>query len=194
MTKPHLTSRIGIRQLELRRQLWPQFGDADLWLRNVRNGFTTIPRTLPLIFQIMDCLSKGKPVSASYFDLWCRAYDECFVVLNRQKEMAFSSGFTGQRAEQTWLNRISILKNLGFISTQPGPSGPMSYALILNPYKVVMEHYQKKAVTADFYNALLVRALEIGANDLTENAEPVPARSPMVPKSPSASPPPAKRS
>jgi len=182
-TRTNLTSKIGIRQLELRHQLWPQFADADLWLRNVRNGFTTVPRTLPIIFQIMDCLSKGKPVSAAYFDLWCRAFDECFVVLNKPKDMAFNSGFTGQRAEQTWQKRISILNNLGFINTQPGPSGPMSYALILNPYKVIKAHHQKKAIPAEFYNTLLVRAVEIGANDLTEeNGEPLPGRPPTVPK------------
>ena len=168
MSKTNLTSRIGIRQLELRQQLWPQVGEAELWLRNIRNGFTTVPRTFPLIFQIMDSLSKGKPVSPAYFDLWCRAFDECFVVLNKPKEIAFNAGFTGQRAEQTWQTRISLLNGLGFINTQPGPSGPMSYALILNPYKVIKGHSKKKEVSTELYNALLVRAIEIGANDLSE--------------------------
>jgi hypothetical protein len=182
-------TRIGIRQLELRQQLWPHYGDTDLWLRTVRNGFTTVPRTMPLIFQIMDYLSKGKPVSAAFFDLWCRAYDECFVVLNRQKEMAFNSGFTGQRAEQTWLGRITTLHDLGFINTQPGPSGPMSYAIILNPYKVIKAHYEKQAIPADLYNALLVRANEIGATDLTEpevNNAPPPRKSRLAPTTPEA--------
>ena len=127
---------------------------------------------MPLIFQIMDYLSKGKPISSTFFDLWCRAYDECFVVLNKPKEMAFSSGFTGQRAEQTWLSRISILSKFGFINTQPGPSGPMSYAIILNPYKVIKTQYEKQSVTPDIYNALLARANEIGADDLLEDEPP----------------------
>ena len=167
-TKQRTPSRIAARQLELRKQLWPQIGNADLWLRNVRNGFTTVPRTMPLIFQIMDNLSKGKPVSSTFFDLWCRGYDECFVVLNKPREMAFSSGFTGQRAEQTWLGRIATLGKFGFINTQPGPSGPMSYAIILNPYKVIKAHYERQLVPHDLYNALLARANEIGADDLIE--------------------------
>jgi hypothetical protein len=165
------TSNISIRQLQLRKELWPQFGSKDLWLRRIRNGFTTIPRTMPLILQTMDSLSKGRPVSSVYLDLWCRAYDECFVVLNRHQEMAFSAGFTGQRAEQTWMSRISILKDLGFIATQPGPSGPLSYAIILNPYKVIKRlHAQQAAgLTADLYNTLLARSIEIGADDLVED-------------------------
>lgn len=177
-----MPTKISIRQLELRKQLWPQYGDDDLWLRTVRNGFTTIPRTLPLIFQIMDYLSKGKPVSATYFDLWCRTYDECFVVLNKPTEMAFNSGFAGQRAIQTWQNRVSMLNKLGFISTQPGLSGPLSYALILNPYKVIKEHYRTQNVPANLYNPLLERAVEIGANDLSE--EKVMAPAPALPLQP----------
>jgi hypothetical protein len=164
-------SKIGIRQIEMRQNLWPQFSDADLWLRKMRDGFTTVPRTMPLMLQIMDTLSKGKPVSTTFFDLWCRAYDECFVVLNKQQEMAFGSGFSGQRAEQTWASRMNILNDFGFINTKPGPSGPMSYAIILNPYKVIKALYLRKEVTEDLYNALLMRAIEIGANDLTEVTE-----------------------
>src|SRR5882672_8579876 len=95
-------SLIALRQLELRKVLWPNAKPEHLWLRAVRDGFTTIPRTLPLIFHVMDAMSKGKPVSSTYFDLWCRAYDECFVTLNKHREMAFHAGFSGQRAEQTW--------------------------------------------------------------------------------------------
>jgi hypothetical protein len=125
---------------------------------------------MPLIFQIMDRLSNGKPVSSTYFDIWCRAYDECFVVLNRHQEMAFGAGFSGQRAEQTWQSRVGILAKWGFIDIKPGPSGPLSYAIVLNPYKVIEWHYgkQKPLITEELYNALLARAIEIGANDLTE--------------------------
>jgi hypothetical protein len=165
-------SKISIRQLELRHQLWPAAKPEHLWLRTVRNGFTTIPRTLPLIFQVMDTMSKGKPVSSTYFDLWCRAFDECFVVLNKPREMAFASGFTGQRAELTWQMRITILRDLNFINTKPGPSGPLSYALIWNPYKVIKKHQEDGKVTEDFYNALLARSLEIGADDLIEQLKP----------------------
>lgn len=124
---------------------------------------------------LMDRLSKGKPVSAVYLELWCRVFDESFVNL-KPREMAFHAGFTGQRAEQTWSERVKILEKLGFIKTQPGQEGILSYAVILNPYKVVKEHYKKKTLGLDSaaYNALLHRASEIGANDLDD---PVPEES-----------------
>ncbi|MHB8523143.1 MAG: hypothetical protein ACYDH9_20655 [Limisphaerales bacterium] len=172
-------SKISERQIQLRRQLWPHLTDADLWLRLRSKGFTTIPRTMPLILRAMDALSKGKPVSPVYLELWCRTFDECFVVLNKPTEMAFGSGFAGQRADQTWLSRVKILSTLGFIDTQPGPSGPVSYAVLLNPYKIIMKHHRLNTpgMTAGLYNALVARANEIGARDLME-PEPVPPTAP----------------
>ena len=122
---------IGQKQLALRNKLWPSIKDEKLWLRKSKTGFTTIPRTMPLIMEIMDSMSNGKPVSTTYLDLWCRAYDECFVTLNKHREMAFHAGYSGQRAEQTWSNRISILTKLNFIDVKAGPSGPFSYALMV---------------------------------------------------------------
>lgn len=160
-------SKIAEQKLQLRSKLWPAIQDSDLWLRKEKTGFTTIPRTLPLMAVIMDSLSVNKPVSSTYFDLWCRAYDECFVTLNRQTEMAFHSGFTGQRAVQTWSERIRKLNSLGFINVIEGPSGPLSYAIILNPYKVVKKLIaaDPDAIRKDLLNALHERSIEIGADD-----------------------------
>ena len=135
---------------------------------------------MPLILRIMDALSKGKPVGPVYLDLWCRAFDECFVVLNKSTEMAFGSGFAGQRAEQTWLSRMKILSSLGFIDTQPGPSGPVSYALLLNPYKVILKHRRLNTpgMTTGLYNDLVARASEIGAGDLLETEPVLPTTQP----------------
>lgn len=123
---------------------------------------------MPLLLGIMDSLSKGKPVSSVYLDLWCRAFDECFVTLNKPREMAFFAGYTGQRAEQTWVTRVKILMNLGFIDVKSGPSGPLSYALIWNPYEVAEAHHRKKTagMRDDLFHALLQRANEIKADDL----------------------------
>lgn len=128
---------------------------------------------MPLILMIMDGMVKGRPVSSAYFDLWCRAFDECFVPFKSPIEMAFSAGFTGQRGEQTWITRIKSLASLGFINLKSGPYGPVSYAVILNPYTVIKEHREKKSasVAEDAYNALLARAAEIGANDLRKSVK-----------------------
>lgn len=161
-------SRIAQRQLKLREQLWPDLDKKKLWLRKERAGFTTVPRTMPLILSIMDSMSKGKPLSSAYLELWCRAHDECLVTLSKQEELAFHSGYTGQRAISTWKDRLRRLAELGFIETKPGPSGDLSYALILNPYQVIKRHHAKKhsGITEAAYNALQQRAIDIGADDL----------------------------
>lgn len=161
-------SNITKKQLALRQTVWPDIEEKQLWLRTERDGFTTIPRTMPIIMAIMDGLSKGKPVGSTYLELWCRAYDECFVTLNNPQELAFHSGFGGQRAVTTWRDRMRILQTLGFIDVQPGPSGELSYALVLNPYRVIKGLHEKKTpgITAELYNALAARAISIGADDL----------------------------
>jgi hypothetical protein len=168
MGKP--LKKIAQRQLELRGKLWPEIEESKLWDRKNSKGYVFSPRAMPIMLSIMDEMSKGKPVSSTYFELWCRAFDENFVSLSKAREMAFHAGFDGQRGERTWRERLRILSDLGFILLKEGPSGPMSYALIPNPYLVIKEHYRNKSsgLTAARYAALLERAVEAGAPDLDD--------------------------
>ncbi|MDE8347525.1 MAG: hypothetical protein POH28_15330 [Acidocella sp.] len=163
------TRTILKRQLEARAKIWPDITGQMLWERNERDGFSTVPRALPLIMNIMDDLAgKGFPIGQTYFEMWCRLYDELFLTLNRPEEMAFFAGFTGQRAVRTWKDRMKRLAALGFIGIKSGPLGEMSYAIVLNPYHVIKRAYLKKEVSEDKYRALVIRANEIGAFDLDD--------------------------
>lgn len=163
------TRTILARQLEARAKIWPDVTNLMLWDRNERDGFSTVPRAMPLIMNIMDGLSdKGFPVGQTYLELWCRLYDELFLTLNRPEEMAFYAGFTGQRAVRTWKDRVKRLADLGFIDLKSGPLGDMSYAIFFNPYHVIKRAYLKGEVQEDKYRALVIRANEIGAFDLDD--------------------------
>ena len=161
-------SKIARQKLALRNSLWPALDGNRLWEREKSDGWLSIPRATPLLMQIMDNLSKGKPVSSTYLDLWCRTYDDSFVIANKHREMAFFSGFTGERAERPWASRMRILADLGFIDIAEGPNGPISYVLLFNPYKVVLKHYRDGSINAAAFNALKQRMIEIGAQDLDE--------------------------
>lgn len=161
-------TRIARQKLSLRGSLWPGLDQGRLWRREKSDGWLSVPRAMPLLMQIMDNLSKGKPVSSTYLDLWCRTYDDSFIVANKSREMAFFSGFTGERAERTWASRMRILAELGFIDIAAGPNGPISYVLIYNPYQVVSKHYRDGNINAATFNALKQRIIEIGAQDLDE--------------------------
>jgi hypothetical protein len=156
--------KIAQRQLELRMKLFPEVGPEWLWSRHLHDGFTTLPRCMPIIMSIMDDLAKGQPVSMTYLELWCRSFDEIFVVLSKPQNTAFHAGFTGQRAERTWRARLKLLADLNFIILKDGPSGPASYALILNPYKIIAHHHEAKTagLRQDKYHALIERAMEVG--------------------------------
>jgi hypothetical protein len=106
--------KIAKRQLELRNRLWPDIPQDWLWSRHTHDGFTTLPKAMPLMMSIMDDLAKGQPVSSTYLELWCRTFDENFVTLSKPREIAFHSGFFGQRAERTWRARLKILSDLHF--------------------------------------------------------------------------------
>lgn len=158
--------KIAQRQLELRQRLWPSITENYIWRRQHHHGFTTIPRTMPLILSIMDDLART-PVAMAYLELWGRAFDEGFVTLSKPREIAFHAGFDGQRGERTWRSKMKALDDLGFIEVAGGPSGAMSYALILNPYLVIRKLHEQGAagLREDKYNALMERAGEIGAED-----------------------------
>ena len=176
---PKPRKKIAKRQLELRNRLWPDVTPEWLWSRHTHDGYTTLPKAMPILMSIMDDLAKGQPASSTYLDLWCRTFDESFVVLSKPREMAFHAGFDGQRAERTWRQRLKLLEDLKFISLREGPSGPASYALIYNPYKVVKWHYDEKTpgLRQDKYHALMERAIEIGDESL---APPTPPPAPTA--------------
>lgn len=160
---------IAKKQLTLRDQLWPD-AQVQLWDRKAHKGFATIPKTLPLILKLMDQLNKRAPLSATYMALWCSTWDNAFVTLSKPADLAHTSGFSGQRAEYTWGTRMLRLQGLGFIALKPGKSGPMSYALILNPHFAIRRLYAAGQIPAGIeatYTALLDLALEVGAKDMT---------------------------
>lgn len=120
----------------------------------------------------MDALSKGKPLSHTYFTLWCWARDAQVVDVLSPTELAFESGFTGQRMESTWRERMRLLEQFGFICTAEGRYGPISHVLILHPYLAVKRLYDEKKAQAERYNALLQRLDDVEQRIWTKRRSP----------------------
>lgn len=156
---------IADRRKRLRDNLWPDLDDEDLWLRQNRVGFTTIPRTFQLIGRILDQeAGKGAPVSATYLTLWCWVFDEGFVEIRTPRELAYESGFSGPRGEATWRARMRKLEELGVIAIKPGLAGDFQYVLMYDPFKAISKLFDGRdhdtAVTS-----LLNRLISVGALD-----------------------------
>ena len=158
---------IAKKQAALRGHLWPDVDDL-LWAPALK-GFTTIPKTMPLILKIMDEMTKGAPVSSTYLTLWCATWNNnSFVALSKSEDMANASGFGGQRGVHTWVTRMKKLRDLHFIDIKAGKSGPMSSAIVFNPHLVIQGHHRHKTpgLTEASYASLIEWALEIGAKDM----------------------------
>jgi hypothetical protein len=177
-------SAIAKKQLTQRELLWPG-AEPWLWHRKANKGFATIPKTMPIILQIMDDLSNGKPVSSTYLGLWCSTWDNSMVSVSRQDDMAHAAGFSGQRASYTWAGRIKILQDLKFIDVKAGKSGPISHVLLWNPHRVIRWHNGQKTpgLVEGKFNALTEKALEVGAGDMFDEP-PAAIAAPVAPPPP----------
>lgn len=168
--KQQITRRSKAKEstLKMRALLWPNLDETTLWNRHSKDGFTTLPRTMPLLIKLINDLSKtvneGKssPAGKAYLVLWCRVWDDSMMVrIDNEAAAAAEAGYTGERNITTWREHMNILKSLGFIDYKEGPGGPYQYVLIFNPYHVVKAN--KTKIQPLTYTTLYQRALEIGA-------------------------------
>jgi hypothetical protein len=167
-TRTRLTraERVVQQLRQLRYVNWPDVGDDQVWSRKRSDGFCTMPRTMPIFLNIMDSLEVGQPLGSTYLTLWARTSDEGVLVIQYPKECAMEAGFKGQRAEGTWIRRMRLLRKHGFIMAKAGPSGEFHYVLILNPFRVVQKLAAADVNLGDYYPALMLRASQVGADDL----------------------------
>ena len=112
---------------------FPDYPGKLLWHRKLNDGYSTIPRTLPLAIQGIDAQSKGQPAGHTLLCLWIRAPDFPFLTIEAPATFAAEAGFDGERAVDTWRRRMRTLRDLGFIDAKKGPTGDFHYVLLLNP-------------------------------------------------------------
>lgn len=173
--------RSNDKQSSMQIKLFPEQDGKEYWdvkQRARTKGYTSMPRTIPLIGAMADLMAgKGKPVSSTYLELWCRCNEQGFVNVSKHSDVSFASGFSGERGVSTWKQRLRKLEALGFISVQSGTAGDIHYVQIWNPYLVVKGHAEAdtEGFSDKHYNAYLDRYYEIGALDLEEKPAVAPA-------------------
>lgn len=193
---------IKSKDIVLRDTYWPDAEDR-MWDRGKMDGYATVPKTLPLAMRAMDELSKGKPLGATYFALWCATWDNGFVRLGRSHDLPYASGFTGPRGVRLWQERMKILESFGFVELRPSGEHKLGLAFLPNPNIVLLRlwHEKMKAGPGPYnppglgglqeatFTAFFERALDVGANDviadharLQKAAAPAPAKPSRKPK------------
>src|SRR5437899_1838412 len=154
------------RRIALRDSLWPG-AQARVWNRITEDGFSTIPRTLPLVGTLIRVLTKDLDASRAYFDLWGRVYDEGFVDVLDEEEFAASCGYpTSGRNVRTWRERIEALVALGLIEVKPKGTKKFGYILLVHPHDAVQrlrKGSRKKEIPDWWWSLFSKRIAEIGA-------------------------------
>lgn len=117
---------------------------------------------LPLIVVLIRDLSNKSDPSSVYWDLWARVFDEGFLAIRNPAELAYSSGYSGQRAVRTWTERMRQLKELGFIDFKPRTGSEIGYVLMLNPITRACQLRAEGKASEVWWNAFVERAEEVG--------------------------------
>ncbi|HEL3221312.1 hypothetical protein [Stenotrophomonas sp. PSU-St7] len=136
--------------------------DAWIWNRKKNNGFSTVPRTLPIAMQAADEQSKGQPPGHVLFCLWARAPDHPVLVIDNPITFAAEAGFTGPRAVDTWRRRMKRLQELQLIVAKAGPSGDFHYVLLTNPNSAVEWMRSNQMIQDVLYSRFWDRLSEVG--------------------------------
>lgn len=142
---------------------FPDVPETLLWRRKSNDGFTTVPRPLPIAMQAIDETSKGAPAGHSLFCLWARAPDNPLVIVENPATFAAETGFIGERATDTWRKRMRRLRDLGFIRTKSGSSGEFHFILLLNPNIAVEMMRRNGQVQDGLYGRFIERVADVGA-------------------------------
>jgi hypothetical protein len=135
---------------------------AWVWRRKTNDGFTTLPRTLPIVMQAIDAQTKGKPAGHTLFCLWARSPDHPLVTIENPATFASEAGFSGERAVDTWRKRMKRLRDLWMIQTKPGPSGEFHYVLLINPNAAMEWMRSQKWIQDGLYGRFVDRLIEVG--------------------------------
>lgn len=148
------------QQLELH---FPEIDERCMWHRKTNDGFTTVPRTMPLVIQAVDDVSKGTPPGHTLFCLWARSPDHPLLTIENPATFAAEAGFRGERAVDTWRKRMKRLRDLGMIQTKKGASGDFHFVLLLNPNAGVETMRARKEVADELYGRFIDRMAAVGA-------------------------------
>lgn len=142
---------------------FPGIPEEWLWHRRTNDGYSTIPRTLPIAMQVINDQTKGQPAGHTLFCLWARSPDHPLVTIENPATFAGEAGFSGPRAVDTWRRKMKELHKLGFILPKPGTSGDFHYVLLLNPNAAIEYLNAIGKVQIGLYSRFMERMAEVGA-------------------------------
>lgn len=154
-----LKARMQRQRSELREAEFGADADSLIWHKQEK-AFCTVPRTLGLLCTLISDLSKGADAAQVYLDLWCRQFEDGFVEIEDEEEVAASCGYPGgPRGVRYWRQAMATLVRLGFIQVKPKNTRKYGFVLLLHPQDVVARIYSNPKNGRAYWKPIFDRAL-----------------------------------
>ena len=162
--KVKVRKTIADRRRMLRDSLWPG-ATKIVWTRHTDDGYSTVPRTIPMIMTLINLLEKNVDASRVYGELWSRVSDEGFIEMVDEDEHAYACGYVTPRSARSWQERMDVLVDLGFIKAKPKAGWKYGYVLLVHPHDVVetLMKTRGKDIPEGWRSLYLQRLAQIGA-------------------------------
>lgn len=146
----------------LRDSLWPWSWPA-VWDRRRNDGYSTMPRILPLMFNLLGELCTSANPTRVYASLWFRNTDQGIITISDLEMLAYESGYTGTRATRTCREHLYKLKELGVIWAASNGNREFGHVLMINPLMVFAVKHRDGEVSDALWQTFVTRVSEIGA-------------------------------
>lgn len=126
-----------VRKRRVQRDMrWP---DANtVVFQPKRGGWAQIPRTVPMIASLLDTISGKDSPGRVYLTLWSYDFGEGYVEVPDPAMLALEAGYMTSRGERTFVERMRVLRDLGFIRSQPVGIREFGYVLLVDPNRAVV--------------------------------------------------------
>jgi hypothetical protein len=158
MATPRVTRAYQQRK-RLREQSWPK---EDVWTGENEVGWFRIPRTMPLVLQLIDSknLSGNLSPSGVYLELLARHVDNGLIEMAHEVDHAYAAGYDGSRAVRSWQERMRVLEKLGFIKTKQIGNQRYKYVLLIHPTVAIQNLYNQGKVPKPWWEAYRDRQIQ----------------------------------
>jgi hypothetical protein len=188
------SGRSKARRAQQREMLYPG-SSFYIWPQMKESGWAQIPRNIGLVLAIADHVrgKDGMDVGRTYLDLLANNMGEGVVEVNNEQDFALRAGFSGgDRGVRSWVERLDVLTELGFIKVHRGPTKRIDLIILVHPRKVVKELHRRGRLTDNaLWDAFRQSLADFDPENLDENEPLTPPKEevqqqppPPVPSSP----------
>lgn len=128
------------RRERVRQQVFGSESANEVFSKN-RNGYTSMPRCIPLVSRLINALGDKKIKAGDiYIALWFLNWGESLIERVNFRAVLYQAGHVarGKSVHRNWKDRTKLLERLGFIKIREHKLDPQGAILLIDPHLAVM--------------------------------------------------------